>query len=208
MKYLLVTFSFLFILFGSSCAQNEQLTKEIPYSQDIVQPKGKATIVGSIASNVSRKGSSAIFMDETKHYTNITLTQIPTGKTQVISSDGNQRTYLLNLDPGLYAISQWNYNAFKYPHSYYFKDKIDSLQFELKEGDYIYLGRFNFEITTGRNISGLPIPTDVKVFVVDNKERDIANIKSKFFKFPLGKTATNLIRLDSDIPYNPKKIKP
>ncbi len=170
------------IIFLSSCAKKYDLiTKEVVSSQISVQPQGKGTILGSVSTNRRLTNS----------YASITLKQLSTGKIQLLSAntkDNNKnsspkgRTYLINLDPGKYAITNWRLS-------------IPGYLFDISVGDYLYLGNFHLEVVSGKNIFGIIIPAGVDIKVRDKKERDIKDLKRKFPKLPADKITVNLITL-------------
>ena len=179
------------IMLLSGCGKKyDYITKETITSNALVQPQGKGTILGSVSSDGGRHSTA-----------NITLTHPSTGKVQFLSTkrkiDKNTkgRTYLINLNPGKYAITEWRFVIPGYPSTRSAEDKIDTFEFEINAGDYLYLGNFHIETVMGKNIFGIAIPAGVDIKVRNKKERDLKDLKRKFPKLPVDEITDNLITL-------------
>ncbi|MBF6058864.1 hypothetical protein [Thiomicrorhabdus heinhorstiae] len=170
----------IFASFLGGCASNEAITKELTESAEFIPPNNKALITGS----VSMYGG---------HFGWFTLKNTTTGETQTVGAinaddeyswnarTGRGRTYLLELDPGLYEIIDWEYKVFVLGGTQIITPKnMKPIALNLKAGDQFYLGDFNFEMIVGKNIFGLNVPASVKVKVRDKRTRDLNNLKKKF----------------------------
>ncbi len=184
----------LFIITLSGCATNDALTKEFVTNPIYKEaPPNKSIITGSVD----------LFKGNYGWYD---LKQVSTGKTQSISatnrndeltwksSDGYGRTFLLELDPGKYEIFNWTYFI---PaaggESKLTPKEMKPIILDLKPGESIYLGSFNFKTTFGKNIFGITIPAGVKINITNEKARDFENLKKKYPQFLLNKIKNKLI---------------
>ena len=192
MKALFLLTLFFFTLSG--CTTNYDLTKE--FVADLIYreaPPNKSIITGS----VDLFGGNYGWYD---------LKQISTGKTQIISatnrndkltwrsSGGYGRTFLLELDPGKYEIFSWTYfMPAAGGESKLTPREMKPITLDLKPGESIYLGSFNFKTTYGKNTFGITIPAGVKINITNEKSRDFENLKKKYPQLLLNKIETKLI---------------
>lgn len=186
-------FPLIFIAFSTGCATNE-IVQETTQSTSFRPSSNKSMITGS----VSMYGGT---------YGSFELKQISTGKTQSISArnnkdglawrsrNGHGRTYMLELEPGHYEITDWHYSVlYGMGADKSIKPKnMKAIPVELKAGEMIYLGDFNFKTTMGKNIFNIGIPAGLVVKVRNKRERDLNNLKKKFPNLDTNSIKDNII---------------
>ena len=163
------------------------------YSLDSTSGNNIALVVGSVTQNLesSKHTVSSFKIDyQSKSTTKTMYSQITNeflgtlaNKYEFKENDRGGRLFVVEIESGRHSVDNFSINHNGGQLVLHPKVPPPSLEFDIKQGEIMYLGSFHIDIKSGKNLLGFAVPVGGVPSIGDMYDRDVKYFYEKYPQF-------------------------